>query len=142
MVAGMALGFMVVGAPSCQPAEPAMTITGAVESHCGDHTLSGVVAPAKATTKVVVQRTVGGKWVDWKWYETTLNSEPLHALAATPNKATGAYSVRIAFGHSDGIGKPITDLTGTTIHLRVRSNGGSATSPGWYWKMPPYETGC
>lgn len=121
------LTLAVVGGAACQPTEPAM-ITAASSVGCDGAYVTGKVAPAKATTKVILQRTVGGKWVDWSWYQTYLDLEKAHVLSGAPD-ATGAYEIQFVHSHY-----PAGRLTGT-LHLRVRSNGGHI-GPSWYMKIP------
>lgn len=65
--------------------------------------VTGTVKPASMSSRVVVQRLVGGSWSD--------------RVAASVNRSTGAYRAAITPGQ-----------TGTYV-LRVRSNGGGVVSP-------------
>ena len=117
-------GLMVVGllvASGCQPAEPAMTITAKASAFptCGgDGELAGKVTPKTATSKVVLQRTKGGKWVDW----------------VTPQGAGETPRVQTSTVFSDGgyqLYFMVPNST-ATIHIRARSDKGTAFSPGVY----------
>lgn len=108
--------------------EPAMKITARpVQPACYNDAVTGTVTPAGATTKVVMQRTVSGKWVDWKWYR---GSDPVpRVLTATPD-AEGVYQLDYEGEKPDG-----TPLTGV-VHFRVRSSGGGTVSNDFYVKFP------
>lgn len=133
LVAALVVAFLIVGAPSCQPTEPAMTITAKVGQKpgaCGDHVrIEGIVAPASASSRVVLQHTVGGKWVDLAWYkDSDADSTPV-LIAGPVNKPGGNYSLYFATRHGD------TYMSGTR-HYRVRSDKGTAFSPGLYITFP------
>lgn len=126
VLTALAVGCLGVMAPSCQPAETAMAITAKpnlTKPECGGNEyISGVVTPNGATSKVVLQRTVGGKWVDWKWREGNWDTTD-GVLSATP------------ISHGDGTAYYNMNYwanSTSTIHLRVRSNGGGYVSPGFY----------
>lgn len=134
LVAAAMVGLMVSGS-ACQPAEPAMTITAKPDAYPIAATTShvtGKVTPATATTKVVLQRTVKGKWVDWQACpasEICGGSIPAKVPQANVNKTTGAYSISY----------PV-QWCGVILHLRVRSNGGTKFSPGFYTQADPGES--
>lgn len=121
LAAGLALGFVIVGAPSCQPGVTITATPNDLTPGCGAVAyLTGTVTPATATPRVVLQRTVGGKWVDWEWYSDAIDNTK-GRLGASVNQSTGAYSVAYW-----------APITAQTLHLRVRSNGGGAVSNGPY----------
>ena len=129
----LAAASMVVllGAAACLPSEKPMTVTdGPMQPACLNNGAEGTIEPIGATPKVVLQRTVGGKWVDWKWYEAGMDSEKPHVLSAAPSKFDGSYVIKYSDRKPDG-----TKLSGV-IHLRVRSNGGGYTGKGFYVKFP------
>ena len=103
--------------------EPKMTITAKMEERgirpAFNAHVVGTITPAKATKTVVLQRTQGGKWVDWKQYPDGFIDKGLQLITAPVNQTTGAY--RLTF---------YVDTAGP-LHLRVRSAGG-AVSPGFY----------
>lgn len=119
-VAAVAVVLMV--ATGC---EPSMTITAKPDPAPMSTTNSyvrGTVTPATATAKVVLQRTVGGKWVDWQACQATgCWSKPAKVPTANVNQSTGAYAIAY----------PV-QWCAHTLHLRVRSEGGSAFSPAFY----------
>lgn len=125
-MAVLAVGCLGVMAPSCQPAETAMTITAkpsATRPECGgNEDVTGIVTPKAATSKVVLQRTVGGKWVDWKWREGNYDTTD-GVLSATllPGSGDSASYTVLFWANST-----------STLHLRVRSSGGGYVSPGFY----------
>lgn len=125
---------VLIGA-ACQPTEPAMTISAKPDKNPLAYTTSyvrGKVTPSTATAKVVLQRTVGGKWVDWQSCPATGcdGATPPKIPRANVDPATGAYAIAY----------PV-QWCGKILHLRVRSNGGSTTSPGFYTQATPGE-GC
>lgn len=79
---------------------------------------------------MVLQRTVNGKWVDFKWYSTysayAFHHSTPKLLTGAVNQTTGAFR----------IGYFVDSYK--TMHFRVRSNGGSVVSPGFY--MTPNQT--
>lgn len=110
---------------SCTPtvtitAKPAKT-----KATCWENVrVEGIVTPKDATSRVVLQRTEGGKWVDWLWYNTGESEEVPHRIAGDVQRfegQNGEYSLDFN-----------TPWWATTLHLRVRSNGGSVVSPGFY----------
>lgn len=121
---GLAAAFVIVGAPSC---EPSMTISAVPSTGCWSGVVEGQVTPANATAKVVLQRTVGGKWVDWKWYRTQVDTTK-RILSDVPNDE-GVYVIQFTRQHESG-----AQWSGT-LHLRVRSNAGYI-GPSWYAKIP------
>ena len=128
VVAAMLL--VVVGA-ACQPTEPAMTITAKpMQPACYNDGLEGTVTPIDATSKVVLQRTVNGKWVDWKWYIGTSGESPHIISAPVSSWDEGAYWPQYADETASGV-----PLSGT-IHIRVRSEGGTRFSNGIYVTYP------
>lgn len=123
-----AAGLAIVMLVACQPTEPSMTITAAeLTPKCLNSVIIGKVTPANATSKVVLQRTVGGKWVDWKWY---VGGHSPAALITDAPIADGTFYLPYDTEKPDG-----TPLTGT-VHLRVRSSGGTQFSNGLYVKFP------
>ena len=119
-VAAVAVVLMV--ATGC---EPSMTITAKPDPAPMSTTNSyvrGTVTPATATAKVVLQRTVGGKWVDWQACPAVgCQGDASKVPAANVNQSTGAYAIAY----------PV-QWCAHTLHLRVRSEGGSAFSPAFY----------
>lgn len=113
--------LLVVAATGC---EPSATITAKPDDTTPVCTSSdwirGKVTPATATPRVALQRTVGGKWVDWKWYATTSSSGGQQIVWAKVS-GSGSYAMSYRIPAST-----------TTLHLRVRSEGGGAVSPGFY----------
>lgn len=124
---------LVGGATACQPAEPAMTITAKAKPYplaASTSQITGTVTPAKATTKVVLQRTKGGKWVDWQACPATgCGGFAPKVPQANVNQSTGAYSIDY----------PV-QWCGQVIHLRVRSNGSTAYSKDFYTQADPHES--
>lgn len=118
-----ALAALVVMSTAC---EPSATITAkpddATPVCASADWIRGKVTPASATPKVALQRTVGGKWVDWKWYATESSSTGQQTLWAKVD-GSGAYALSYRIPGST-----------TPIHLRVRSSGGGVVSPGFYVK--------
>jgi hypothetical protein len=115
---------LLVAVTACDPAPPKATITATPAAKyvaiAHDTYISGKVTPAGATPKVVLQRTVGGKWVDLVERPTSfLNDKPVLRSAAV-NPTTGAYKITMYPG------------TYSVLHLRVRSNGGTVVSPSFY----------
>lgn len=122
---------------ACEPATPTATIWAKAQEAkpaCNTQSyITGNVKPAGATPKVILQRTVDGKWVDWMW----------------KTQQTGSR-IRILFGNvqSDGtyrIGFTVPGTEGATYHLRVRSEGGSVASNDVYvtpkqFPQPPYPS--
>lgn len=112
--------------------EPKMTITAKpidTRPGCGQiASVYGTVKPAKATTKVVIQRTVGGKWVDWKWVTGDTGDTTPHLLSAVP-RSDGGFEI--------GFQVPFDP---SPIHMRVRSAGGTA-SPAFYMTPTEYDSG-
>ena len=106
--------------------EPKMTISELVigAGACGQTMhIQGTVEPPKATRKVVLQRTYGGKWKDvsgWAAAGQFSGGSSPTTRASSVNQGTGAYLLSYYLE------------TAGTIHLRVRSNAGSATSRDFY----------
>lgn len=118
--------FLIVQAA---PASAAVTITAKAvgKPTCRNGArIEGGVLPVGATRRVVLQRTVGGKWQDWKWWnsgEESTWAKP-HLLTDVPESfEQGHYSIQY-----------LGSVKASIIHLRVRSNGGSVVSPGVYVK--------
>ena len=122
----LAVAMALVLATGC---EPTATIDAHAAAGCDWTTFYGKVTPKDATPKVVVQRTVGGKWVDWKWYESWLTSAQAHVITAPVDKSDGTFQVEIANDPANA-----ARLSGS-IHVRVRTNGGQA-GPGFYVAIP------
>lgn len=110
----------IVAATGCEPA-PTATITAKAPSkgYCGTTvTVTGTVTPASATPRVVLQRTVKGKWVDWMWILGDTGEQPHRMYGTVTN---GKYEIPFYMPISKNV-----------LHLRVRSNGGSVVSNGVY----------
>lgn len=128
MLLGLGLTFGVLGliAPSCQPAEPAMAITATPDDAkpaCSDNAyITGEVDPAGATSKVVLQRTEGGKWVDWRWRSRDSDST-LGQVGATVQQRGDVGIFELPY---------LVPGSKSTLHLRVRSSGGGFVSKGFY----------
>lgn len=109
-----------LAALACQPSTPKATISATPESAkpgCRQETdLHGAVKPAGATRNVTLQRTVGGKWVDWKWKRGSSGGEIKYL--STKVLSDGTYRLRFT----------TPDTEGQTYHLRVRSEGGGVFS--------------
>lgn len=106
---------------SCTPAATITAVPDTTRPACYDLlTINGQIDPAGATTKVVLQRTVGGKWVDWIWYQTGDSDEQAHRLYGVVD-SDGSYFLNYN-----------APWWATTVHLRVRSGGGSVVSPSFY----------
>ena len=130
LASALAIAFLVVGAPSCQPAEPTMTITAKRTSDClNQPTVEGVVTPTTATTKVVLQRSSAGKWTDFLWYQTSDTSETRHTITSTVRSRDGGYSLSF-------VDQNWGDKLSGTQKFRVRSNGGGYVSPSVYFTFP------
>lgn len=129
----VALAAGALGVAACEPA-PKVTITAKAPSkgYCGTAVeIKGTVTPSDATPKVVLQRTEGGKWVDWIWVSSGSSSEKPHRISATVDG--GEYSSSFYMPISKNV-----------LHLRVRSNGGSVVSNGVYVTpaaVDPYQCG-
>lgn len=126
LLVGLVLGCLGVMAPSCQPTEPAMTITAAPDAAyaCSDNAyLEGTVAPFAATKKVILQRTVSGKWVDWSWRSGNFDPTQGQVSATVEQWGEGRFLMNWWVPNST-----------TTLHLRVRSEGGGYVSNGFYVK--------
>ena len=145
IVLGGVLVLAVLGviAPSCQPAEPAMTITAKVYDEYGEtppplptcgyvYTVEGTVTPSTATKKVVLQQRSGGKWVDLLgWGDPdSIYHDPASARTANV-RSGGTYKIYW-----------LIDWISTAKSLRVRSNGGGAVSPTFYLKPVAYDGLC
>lgn len=127
-VAMVGAALVMLAATACKPTpEPTVSITAKpIQPACYNHGLEGV-APAGAAS-VVLQRTVNGKWQDWIWYEGGLPYEQPHRITA-PTRG-GDYAIQ--FSDRTPTGQKLSGV----IHIRVRSGGGSAVSPGVYVKFP------
>lgn len=92
----------------------------------------GTVEPATATTKVVLQRTIGGKWVDWKACDSEgcNTASPPRVRRANVDQVTGGYAIAY----------PV-QLCGVVLHLRVRTLEGGSFSKGFYTQADITE-GC
>lgn len=119
----LVLGALSVAA--CEPVTPPEPTVGMTaksdpaKPRCGSPAyLAGSIGET-ATSKVVLQRTSGGKWVDWKWYETGDSDEEPHVLSDVPRYGEFMIGYRVPSSK-------------TTIHLRARSAGGSVVSNGVY----------
>jgi hypothetical protein len=114
----VAAAVAVVAMAACEPTPPtvAMTVKSVpAKPACGTVAqLVGNTGGTKASS-VVLQRTSGGKWVDWKWVDSWDSQDP-HLLTARPNSA-GDYKLSWLAPTKRG-----------TYHLRVRSAGGSVVS--------------
>ena len=113
-----ALGVMVLLA-ACQPTPTAtITATAPRNPYCWNPIeITGTVTPADATPRVVLQRTVGGKWVDWQWITYPADTTRTR-LVAVPNPTTGAYRLTFMAPGEEGV----------TVHIRVRSDDGTSFS--------------
>lgn len=132
ILAAAALAIGLLAATACQPTEPAMKITATAPMYPQAFTTSyvtGKVTPPTATKKVVLQRTVNGKWVDWKACPATGCGIDPKVPTSTVNQTTGAYSIPY----------PV-QWCGIVLHLRVRSSGGTTFSPGFYREADPHES--
>lgn len=129
VAAAVALLFAATGC------EPKMTITAKDVNKtdaCGLRMyVEGKVTPATATSRVVLQQTTGGKWVDVKGWadQNDVYSKPASARAAAVASTTGEYSIVY-----------VVDWHGIK-HLRVRSSGSGAVSPGFYVNITG-DDGC
>lgn len=116
----LALAGACFVAVACQPTPPKATISAKAamaKPGCKMETdISGVVKPAGATPSVTLQRTVDGRWVDWKWKRASSGGEIKYL--STKVLSDGTYRLRFT--------TPATE--GQTYHLRVRSEGGGAVS--------------
>lgn len=128
----LAVAAMAVLVAACQPTEPASTITAkpdATKPVCGGGSwIRGKVTPAGSTGKVVLQRTRDGKWEDWVW-RVSYDSRPLAKLVAQVDGA-GVYNMPYA-----------VPLSPKPLHLRVRSEGGTRFSSGFYVTPGPGPSG-
>lgn len=125
ILGAVAVLVAVVGLMACEPTPPKPTVTitakpDSTKPYCGGGSwIRGKVTPAAATPQVVLQRTKNGKWEDWVW-RISYDSRPPGKIVAKVDSA-GAYKLPYAI-----------PLSTSTLHLRVRSNGGGVTSPGFY----------
>lgn len=109
--------------------EPKSTVTADRTESCTGLQVRGVVTPADATKGVVLQRTVGGKWVDFEWWQTYDSGEPKAPVSSTVNSA-GGYYLNVPRSHWG------QTLSGT-VHFRVRTNLNGGISPSWYTTFAP-----
>ena len=124
----VALGVM--GLTGC---EPAMTITAKIAPPpspitpvcLNDPEIIGTVTPPDATKKVVLQRSSGGKWTDFKWYTTLDSSAEPELLTSGVNPYDGGYAIQVQRYY---IGAKLRGVQS----FRVRSAGSSAVSPKVY----------
>jgi hypothetical protein len=128
----------VVTLAACEPTPPptptvgiSMALSGGTCTAGSDVTVKGSLDEGVKTPKVTVQRTVGGKWVDLKWYRTSDTGEQAGAITATVDSGSKFRTtfVQEYYGQK---------LPGT-IHLRVRSAGGTVISNDRYLT---FETSC
>lgn len=120
----------VVALTGCKP-EPASTVTATVAPRdCLNQNMyvSGKVTPAAATKGVVLQRTSGGKWVDFAWYSTQDSGEVRAPIKASVNQSSGNFAMTVVREYWG------QQLDGT-YHFRVRTEGSGGVSPSWYAKF-------
>lgn len=130
MKKALLIAALLIGCAVTTACDPVTTITATTASRpgCGQTaTIDGTVTPASATGRVVLQRTVGGKWVDWKWVTGNTGEVP-HVLRSKVAPDTGTYVIPFQVPFSTN-----------TIHLRVRSDGGSVVSRGMYVTPTEYD---
>ena len=121
-----------VAAVACQPASKATITAKAQMTKPGcksDSYISGAVKPAGATPRVWLQRTEGGKWVDWKWHTGSSGGRVRYLYGNVQDD--GAYRIQYSVPSTEGV----------TYHLRVRSEGGGAFSNGVYITPTDYLPG-
>mgnify|MGYP006921472627 CR=1 FL=1 len=128
----LAVGVVVVGFLLVQvaPASAAVTITAKAvgKPTCYNSArIEGYLTPATATPRVVLQRTVGGKWQDWKWYTILEEGQWRKPHILTSGIGDGGIPAHYSVQY-------LGTARASIIHLRVRSNGGSVVSPGVYVK--------
>lgn len=130
LVVVLAAAAMVVVSTGC---EPKMTITAGNGN--GNYTcglvmyVTGKVTPKDATTKVVLQRPSGGKWVDVVAKRDQFDFDPPSVRSANVSKNNGGYSISY---HTEFFGKR---------RFRVRSNLGTAVSPEFVVNNTNYDGG-
>lgn len=124
----VAVAMLGLALTACLPTEPVMTITAKPVKACRNNAISGVVTPAEAIEKVVLQRTVNGKWQDWNWYYGS-DVYP-RIITARVYQDDGTYQLEF---EPEKPGGP--ELSGT-IHFRVRSSGGTKFSKSFYVTYP------
>lgn len=116
----LTLAAACLTAAACEPATSRASISAKAamaKPGCGSETdISGVVKPAGATPNVTLQRTVDGRWVDWKWKRGSSGGEI--KILSTKVLADGTYRLRFTTPRTEG----------STYHLRVRSAGGGVFS--------------
>lgn len=117
-------------ASGCQPTEPAMTIT-AKQIKC-NHLIEGHVTPFDATSQVTLQRTVNGKWVDWKWYHESDSTQTYATSGVSDSSVDLGYYVVNFSAEYPYTYKPLPG----PLHMRVRSKGGTTFSNGVYVTTP------
>lgn len=121
LASALAIAFLVVGAPSCQPETP-MTIRATPRTTkpvCGaSEYVTGNVNPDDATSTVTIQRTIGGKWVDWDWYPKADSTRKSKLVGSV---LSGQFKILY-----------MAPKEKTTVHMRVRSSKGQYVSPGFY----------
>lgn len=121
-----AVVMLAVGA-GCEPSTPEPKVAMTARSYpakpkCySSARIEGNINGTK-TSSVVLQRTVGGKWVDWKWYQTGDTAEQPHRISTAPD-----YDGTYALSYLGPWSAPET-----VLHLRARSAGGSVVSNGVY----------
>ena len=128
LTAAVAFGVLVSMATPASAASLKITLQ-ASPTHpvCGTGAeLVGTATPWNGTSRVMVQRTVNGRWVDWKWYSSSDTDAMLTRLAGVPDDLDGGFFIDY-----------LTPVTKHTLHLRVRSNGGSVVSNGVYVTPKP-----
>lgn len=118
---------MVVGFHAGPAGATGLTITAAPDSHyhaCYDLVhVSGKALPSSSSHLVWLQRTVRGVWRDarsWGSKHSYQSGAPAAAMGSTVGSATGNYAMTYLL------------ISTNTQHFRVRSNGGSVVSPGFY----------
>lgn len=121
LAAVLALTLAVVGT-GC---EPKMTITAKpskTKLPCGSEmTVGGTVKPYNATETVTIQYTKAGKWVDYQAAVGGGDPDYDTERVDMSNPFEGTYE----FGF-------LAPYKATTLHLRVRSKGGSTVSNSFY----------
>lgn len=117
----------LVALSACEPKSTVTATVGPRDCLNQEMTVTGKVDPPNATKKVVLQRTVGGKWVDFSWYQTGGDSGEVKVVRTAAVNSSGGYYFYVP----DVYSWTWERLSGT-IHFRVRTEGNGGISPSWY----------
>lgn len=135
LVAGLVPVILVVLA-ACQPTPVTLTANpSTLKPACNAlTTVTGKVTPKDSIKEADLEyQRSDGKWLPWKWVETTVGSETLHFIIATI-KPDGTYS--FTYRAPSNIHQATTRLR---LHGTYRAKDVDVVSKSWYVTKP---TGC